>query len=251
MSRVLDMMWTSIVTTWNLVRDWLTGLAGDPALGLALTIALLIAVVAILFLLLAPFGRPRERTPESRPELLVSRGEVRSFDESSLTELSMHVSNLGDGVAQLLEVALSSDLMPTPETVELTVLVPRSQSVDVRVPVEELHGDTGFLDLYFYTPQKRRRAYRLRASLAWEPWNGRYKIEPLGQRIEPARRLASSRLQRRQREEWRRRQREAFEDEPHEPLTEPDQEPGQDPGTDDQDDQNVTARERLEFPSDF
>jgi hypothetical protein len=247
MGRVLDMMWTSIVATWNLVRGWMSGLAGDPALGLALTIALLLAILVVLFLLLAPVGRRRERPVESKPELLVSRGEVRSIDESSLTELFMHVSNLGDGVAQLLEVALSSDLMPTPETVELSVLVARAQSVDVRVPVEELHGDSGFLDLYFYTPQTRRRAYRLRASLVWEPWNGRYKIDPLGQRIDHARHLASSRLQRRQRDEWRRRQREAFNEEPLGPVLEPEQEPAVEPETG----EDTSRRERLEFPSDF
>jgi hypothetical protein len=240
MSRVLDMMWTDIVTTWASARDWLAGVGGDGGIWLVLLGA---ALMLVLLMLLLPSGR-RRQPAESRPQLLVSRGEVRSVEESNLTELSMHVSNLGDGVAQLLEVALSSDLMPTPETVELSVLVPRSRSVDVLVPVEELHGDSGFLDLYFYTPQTRKRAFRLRAELTWEPWNGRFKIEPLGQRIDSARRLASSRLQQRQREEWRRRQREMTQEAaaPVEPEQEPEEAVAEEP---------VSERERLEFPTDF
>lgn len=246
MSRVLDMMWTDIVATWSSISDWLDGLAGAPGAWLIPAILLLVLVLIVILLALLPGGR-RERRVESKPELLVSRGEVRFYEESSITELNMHVSNLGDGVAQLLEVALSSDLMPTPETAELSVIVPRNSSVDVTLPVEELHGDTGFLDLYFYTPQTRRRAYRLRANLSWEPWNGRFKVDPLGQRIDAARRLASSRLQRRQRDEWRRRRREMLEAEggPLQPALEP--EP-QDPI---EDEEPVTRRERLEFPSDF
>jgi hypothetical protein len=211
---------------------------GDGGLWLVLLGA---ALMLVLLMLLLPGGRRTERK-EARPQLLVSRGEVRSFEESSLTELNMHVSNLGDGVAQLLEVALSSDLMPTPETVELSVLVPGSRSVDVRVPVEELHGDSGFLDLYFYTPQTRRRAFRLRAELTWEPWNGRFKIEPLGQRIDSAKRLASSRLQKRQREEWRRRQREMAQEASAPVEPEPGAVTAEEP---------VAERERLEFPTDF
>lgn len=244
MSRVLDMMWTDIVATWTSIRDWLDGLAGAPGAWVVPAVGLLIVILVVMLLALLPGGR-RERRKESKPELLVSRGEVRSFEESSVTELSMHVSNLGDSVAQLLEVALSSDLMPTPETAELSVLVPPSRSVDVTVPVEELHGDTGFLDLYFYTPQSRKRAYRLRATLTWEPWNGRFKVDPLGQRIDPARRLASSRLQRRQRDEWRRRRRELVEAE-----VEPEQIPEPEP-REDEVEEPVTRRERLEFPSDF
>lgn len=204
-------------------------------------IVALLALILLLLLLL-PGGR-RESRRESKPELLVSRGEVRAFEDSSVTELIMHVSNLGDSVAQLLEVALSSDLMPSPETVELSVLVPPGRSVDVRVPVEDLHGESGRLDLYFYTPQTRNRAFRLRAALTWEPWNGRFKVDPLAQRIEPARRLASSRLQRRQREEWRRRQREldvgpGVEESALESEPEAAEEAGE-------------RRERLDFPSDF
>ncbi|HEX7003092.1 MAG TPA: hypothetical protein VF168_02765 [Trueperaceae bacterium] len=247
MSRVLDMIWADIVTTWASITDWLNGLAGAPGAWVIPAVLLLVVVLIVLLLALLPGGRRRERRAESRPELLVSRGEVRSVEESSVTELKMHVSNLGDSVAQLLEVALSSDLMPTPETAELSAIVPRNSSVDVNLPVEELHGDTGYLDLYFYTPQTRRRAYRLRANLTWEPWNGRFKVDPLGQRIDPARRLASSRLQRRQRDEWRRRRRELLEIE-----TEPPPQPSEpQPERREEDEEPVARRERLEFPSDF
>lgn len=239
---MLEMMWSSILSTWMSVRDWLDGLAGDAGVWLVVLLVLLVLMVLLLFLL--PGGSRTARN-EAKPELLVSRGEVRSFEDSSVTELSMHVSNLGDGVVQLLEVALRSDLMPTPETVELSVLVPRSRSVDVRVPVEELHGDSGFLDLYFYTPQTRNRGFRLRAALTWEPWEGRFKVEPLGQRLDVARRLASSRIQRRQREEWRRRQRDPGEQAAATPL-QPEPEPvAESP------DEGGSERERLDFPSDF
>ena len=240
MSRVLDMMWTDIVATWMSIRGWLDGLAGAPGAWVVPAVGLLIVLLVVILLALLPGGR-REKRVDSKPELLVSRGEVRSIEESSVTELSMHVSNLGEGVAQLLEVALSSDLMPTPETAELSVLIPRNRSVDVTLQVEELHGDTGYLDLYFYTPQTRKRAYRLRATLSWEPWNGRFKIDPLRQRIDPARRLASSRLQSRQRDEWRRRQRD---------LVEAEARPGPEPHEDGVE-EPVARRERMEFPSDF
>jgi hypothetical protein len=240
MGRVLEMIWTDIVTTWVSLRQWFDGVADDGAIWLVLLGAVL--MLALLMFLL-PGGRRRQGA-EAKPQLLVSRGEIRSVEESNLTELSMHVSNLGDGVVQLLEAALSSDLMPTPETVELSVLVPRSRSVDVRVEVEELHGDSGLVDLYFYTPQTRKRAFRLRAELTWEPWNGRFKIEPLGQRIDSAKRLASTRLQKRQRDEWRRRQRELAQEAaaPVEPEPEPEAAMAEEP---------VAPRERLEFPSDF
>lgn len=245
MSRVLDMMWTSIVSTWTSLSEWLQGLAADPAAYVGIGLGLLITLLLVLLiLLLLPTGS-REPRSEPKPELLVSRGEVRLVEESSVTELVMHVSNLGSSVAQLLEVAISTDLMPTPETVELSVLVPSSRSVDVSIPVEELHGDSGFLDLYFYTPQTRRRAFRLRASLVWEPWNGRYKVDPLGQRIDAARRLASSRLQRRQREEWRRRQRDLLQ-EPAPSLSDPEADPEAEVV-----DEPDRGRERLDFPSDF
>jgi hypothetical protein len=243
MSRVLDMMWTSILSTWNSAREWLGALLGDPGGWAGPALALLIIVLVLLLLLMVPTGR-RESRVVARPELLVSRGEIRLLEDSSVTELTMHVSNLGESVVQLLEVALSSDLMPNPETVELSALVPPSRSVDVRVPVEELHGDSGHLDLYFYTPQARNRAFRLRAGLAWEPWKGRFKVEPLAQRIEPARRLASSKFQRRQREDWRRRQRELEESVARQEQVEP--EPDQD-----SQEESGTGRERLEFPSDF
>lgn len=238
---MLDMMWTSILSTWLSVRDWLGGLAGDAGLWPALLLALLVLMVLLLFVL--PGGARPART-ESKPELLISRGEVRSFEDSSVTELSMHVSNLGDGVVQLLEVALRSDLMPRPETVELSVLVPRSRSVDVQIPIEELHGDSGTLELYFYTPQTRSRGYRLRAALTWEPWNGRFKVEPLGQRLDVARRLASSRLQQRQREEWRRQQRDPGGQTAVTPVQ-------LEPEAADAAGEGASDRERLDFPSDF
>lgn len=244
MSRVLDMMWTAIATTGERLLE----LLGVPAesvpglLGPGLVIAAVVLLLLVLFLLL-PGGRSEGRV-ESRPELLVSRGEVRPNIDSSITELSMQVSNLGDGVAQLLEVALSTELMPNPETAEISELVPRSRSVEVSTPVEELQGDSGFLDLYFYTPQTRNRAFRLRARLTWEPWNGRYKVEPLGQRIDPARRLASSRLQRRQRDEWRKR-RDLLDETAGVPVDPRDH-------LDEEARDERSGRDRgLEFPSDF
>ncbi|MEX2534884.1 MAG: hypothetical protein WD273_04710 [Trueperaceae bacterium] len=245
MGRVLDMIWTDIVATWSSIRGWLDGLAGEPGAWLVPAVGLLIVLLVVLLLALLPGGR-REKRNEAKPELLVSRGEIRSLEESSVTELKMHVSNLGEDVAQLLEVALSSDLMPSPETVELSVLVPRSRSVDVSVSVEELHGDTGVLELYFYTPQTRKGAYRLRATLTWEPWKGRYKVDPLGQRIDTVRRLASSRHQRHQRDEWRRRQSELLDGRP-----EPQLEDERVEAAADSTEETATRRERLEFPSDF
>lgn len=241
---MLDMIWTSILSTWEAVRDWFASLLADPSAWTGLGVGLVIALLILVALAIIVPTRPRDSRRESRPELLISRGEVRSLEESSLTELDIHVSNLGEGVVQLLEIALATDLMPTPQAVELSELVDAHRSVDVTVPVDEIHGDAGYIDLFFYIPQTRRKAFRLRANMTWEPWEARFKVEPLEQRIDPARRLASSRLQQRQRDEWRKRQRQLPEVAGGATVVEPDEE-------EEAVSERPSGRDRLEFPSDF
>lgn len=241
---MLDMIWTSILSTWEAARDWFSTLLADPGAWTGLGVGLVIALLVLLALAIVVASRGRDSGREARPELLIPRGEVRSLEESSLTELDIRVSNLGEGVVQLLEIATATDLMPTPQTLEVSELVPAHRSVDVTVPVDEIHGDAGYIDLFFYAPQARRKASKLRANMTWEPWEGRFKVEPLEQRIDPARRLASSRLQQRQREEWRRRQRQLPEVEGVAPVADPEQE-------EETASERPSGRERLEFPSDF
>lgn len=243
MSRVLDMIWAAVVSTWEALWQWLVSVSGDESSALSLTMAAVgLLLVLILLSALIP-RRARRRNEEIRPELLISRGQVRSVEASSITELSAHVSNLGEQPAQLLELAVRTDLMPDPQVFELSHLVPPGKSVDLVLELEEVHGDSGVLELYFYVPSVRRRAYRLRAELTWEPWNGRLRVEPLEQRIDVAKRLASTRLQKQRREEWRRRQRSKPAPAQPEPQLE-------------SDDEAVARgasgpRERLDFPSDF
>ena len=244
---MLDLIWESVATTWTRMVEWLGDLLGSGEVLALLGLAVL--VLLLLLLLLRSLGPRRSSAPSEngrgRPELLISRGAIRWLEESSLTQLEMHVSNLGGGSVQLLEVAITTDLMPAPQVLELSSLVPPSRSVDITAPVEEVHGDSGFVDLYFYTPQGQKRAYRLRAVLSWEPWNGRFRIEPLEQKIEPARRLASNRLQRMQKEEWRRNHRAVPSQAEAPPMVdEPEPEPVDEP-------EPERKRERLEFPSDF
>lgn len=241
---MLDMIWTSILSTWEAVRDWFASLLAEPSAWTGLGVGLVIALLILLALAIVIPSRPRDSGRESRPELLIPRGEVRSLEESSVTELDIHVSNLGDSVVQLLEIALATDLMPTPQTLELSELVAAHRSVDLTMPVDEIHGDSGYVDLFFYTPQTRRKAFRLRANMTWEPWEGRFKVEPLEQRTDPARRLASSRLQQRQRDEWRKRQRQLPEVDGMASVAGPDEE-------EETVSERPTGRERLEFPSDF
>ena len=203
MGRVLESIWTDIVALANSLAEWLR-LSWEAGYGQAI-IAVLIAIVLVALLGVLLSNR-RKRLAAQRPELLISRGRVQGVENSTLTELLMHVSNLGDSGVQLLEVSVWGPLDPEPEVAEVSVLVPAHKSVDITVNIEEPQGDTGFLDLYFYAARGHRRTYRLRAQFTWEPWNERFKIEPLEQRVDRVRRLASTRVDQRRREEWKRRQ---------------------------------------------
>ena len=203
MGQVLANIWTDINALGQSLGEWLQNswTAGN---GQAIIAGL---IVLVLLLLLATLASARRGSGASgRPELLISRGRVQGVENSTLTELVMHVSNLGDRVVQLLEVAISGPLDPDPQVAEVSVLVPAHKSVDISLHVEEPQGDTGFIDLYFYAARGNRRTYRLRAQFTWEPWNERFKIEPLDQRVDPVRRLASSKVRQRRREEWCRKQ---------------------------------------------
>ena len=145
-----------------------------------------------------------------RPELLISHGELRVADaaasvSSSLHapddvafELSMTVSNLSAMPVQLLELAVRTNGSPAPTSAEVPAVLPPHGAVEVSAELREAGGDEGTLELFVYAPDLRPKTFRVRARLLWEPWNARFRVLPLDQKVEPARGLAGRGLRRRE-----------------------------------------------------
>ena len=205
MTRVLDMMWRAITATWNALGRWLETLGWNPATWGAFTWFLAALLLLLLFFFLL---RPRgtDRTTRAAPDLMVSRGQIIPSTVGGASQFTMCVSNLGSSPLQLLELSVCTDQEPTPVVVEIASLLAANQSVDVLVELPVLTGERGTLELYAFAAEARKRCYRLRSSFVWEPWNGRYKVDPLDQRVEAVRVLASTQQHQQQQEEWRRRQ---------------------------------------------
>lgn len=204
MSRALEQMALSISTTWRALRDWVAGLGPNP-LGWGGAVWLLVALLLVLLLWLALRPRrPRPTRAAGRPELLVSQGEIAPMQESRLWRVSMAVSNLNPYPVQLLELALTEKGSSLPLTADLDLLVPPHGSSRVELELDPLAADEGTLELFAYTAATRRRFWRLRAEFVWEPWNDRYKVDALRQKVRATRSLASARKRRERQEAWRR-----------------------------------------------
>ncbi len=215
MRPVTDLMWKALVDTYEALVGWLAGLSIDPTAWSGFT-WLIIAGLALL--LLALFLRPRRPWQERRPELLISHGEVVLRDREAYRavtlaasapahapfELRMTVSNLGATPIQLLELSVLTNGAQAPNSAEVGAVVPPHGAVDVAAEVHEMAGDEGRIDLFVYVPSMRPKTFRLRARLRWEPWNARFRLVPLEQRIDKARGLASSARYRREAAAWRR-----------------------------------------------
>lgn len=192
------MMWNQVQTTAELLKHWWLTLSIDPSTWVPFT-WVLVAVLAVIVLLLAI--RPRRR-PSRRPELLISHGELRVTEDAEAAstsllapdrgsfELSMIVSNLSAVPVQLLELAVRTNASPAPTTAEVPAVLPPHGAVEVRADLREAGGDEGTLELFVYAPDMPPKTFRLRAKLLWEPWNTRFRVLPLDQRVDVARGFA-------------------------------------------------------------
>ncbi|UCH24497.1 MAG: hypothetical protein JSV66_11115 [Trueperaceae bacterium] len=230
MGRVLDMMRNAIDSTWVTFRLWMETLAWNPlSWGLLTWILVAVLLVVIFFLL----SRPRLALikPELKPDLLISQGEVipeepqqrgarggvgtgipgpdqQQNPDSAYVGMNarMNISNLNTYPVQLLELAICTNVMDTPHTVTLSSLLSPHSRQNLSVELPPLEGLDGQIELYLYTAQARHKTYCIRSKLVWEPWNKRFTIAPLEQRIIPVRMLASTREKKKQEREWRRKQ---------------------------------------------
>ncbi len=186
MSQALERMLNAITATLESVRDAVLALSLTPLQWGLVGFGVLMA--ALLFALL--LRRPR---PDKTPQLLLARGDIAQAENSSLQLLSLKISNLNEYPVQLLELALRTDLMPHPMTIEAIELLPPHQAVDLEAELpSDIVGDQGTVFAYLHTPRRQNTIYRVQANFAWEPWKKRYKLSPLGQTVRPVRNLSSS-----------------------------------------------------------
>lgn len=195
MRRVLDMMASAISDTWNA----LLGLVGGEVLLAALGVVLVVAALLVFLSLL-----PRRRdNGAGLPAVLVSKGEIVSRSGDGALVLRFSVSNLNLYALQLLELSVRMSGLPAPLTTEVAAPIAPQGAIDLTAELEDIEGDEGTLELFVYASETKRKTYRVSAPLLWEPWNGRYKVSPLGQRVEPVKTFSGTRSHREQLESWR------------------------------------------------
>jgi len=207
MRRLFTLMSDQVQGTGQQLRTWWDTLSPDPSTWTPFTWVLVALVAVILLVLLI---RPRRRAAR-RPELLISHGELRVAAwaapkvVSSLQaprdvayELAMTVSNLSASPVQLLELAVRTNAASAPTAAEVAAVLPPHGAVDVTADLQEAGGDEGVLDLFVYVPDMPPKTFRVRAKLLWEPWNARYRVLPLDQRVDVARGFSERAQRRRQ-----------------------------------------------------
>jgi MYXO-CTERM domain-containing protein len=158
----------------------------------------------VLLLLLALRRRRPAQLLVAPPALLVTQGEValagfegdRSRRGASPAgvlagDLGMTLSNLSRYPVQVLEVAVRPSRRAAPRVASVDTLVPALGSAEVRCEIPlQLTGDS-LLEVYFYAAAPKRKLYRHRVELVWEPWMRRFKVAPMDQFTTPVRRLPS------------------------------------------------------------
>jgi len=162
-------------------------------------------IVALLGLLLLALRRRRPaRLLVAPPALLISQGEValtgvegdRSRRGASPAgalagDGVMTLSNLSRYPVQVLEVAVRPSRRAPPRVASTHTLVPALGSAEIRCEIPlQLTGDS-LLEVYFYAAAPKRKVYRHRVELVWEPWMRRFKVAPMDQVTTPVRRLPS------------------------------------------------------------
>lgn len=223
MARTLEMMWDALASF--LSNLWTTV---QPVLGSTLqrldplTWGIIAVGLLILFLLVTLLRRRRPEEPApSKPELLVSLGEIRILEDyvekdepsgrgtgrGSLMRpvshaLRMTVSNLNAYPVQLLEIALKTPEMDAALTLEVAQIIAPEASTTVKEALPQLEGEEGKLTLYFYLSGGSKRYVSLQANFEFEPWDARYKVSPLGQTLTPFRQLASANVSKQKERSW-------------------------------------------------
>jgi hypothetical protein len=259
MAQVLTHMAEAIIDTLLAAWTWLIGFNWNPATWINTTWAVLfgLALVVVLFWLPAVWRRQARRlAPYTRPELLVTQGEILPGEGHDLLKLA--INNLSPYPVQVLELALPGATNPL-GWLELTPLLDVGASVRLEEAIAPLQGQQGELWVYIYTPATPKKLFRLSATYSWEPWRERHKISPLGQRIEPAKELASTLAKRQREAQWRRsererqraeaqRRRQAERLERARQEVRPSPEP---PEPDNPAPQNAPNRAKIDFPNDF
>lgn len=193
------MMGEALRTTLQTLQDALRGFSPPPTLWSWLAWGLL----ALAALLLVALLRRRQARKSRGPQLFISRGEISQVENSALEQLSLKLSNLNDYPVQLLELAVKTERMPTPMSIDAVELLPPHQAIELEAELpHDIVGDHGVVFAYSYVPQQRGTLYRLQAAFVWEPWNKRYKISPLGQSVRPVRSLSSSQLDAVRKQAW-------------------------------------------------
>lgn len=195
MSTALEIMGNLMRSTLSTILNWLN------SVNMNIVIWLLVVFVVLLALLV--WRKLKPAYVKKKPELLISKGEIIQVESSTIQVLRLKVSNLNDYPVQLLEFAIKTNLMTTPITVEAVELLGPHESVEfeANMPVS-LVGEKGEVKLYAYIAQPFKKMFLLRSSFAWEPWNRRHKISPLGQSLRPVRRLGSTQLERLRKRAW-------------------------------------------------
>ena len=174
------------------VRDW------DTVTWQAAVIALLgLWLVALLA------SRPKKSSKRSiKPELMVSKGEVRQREGGTAQILSLKVSNLNNHSVQLLEITLKSDLMTTPLVVDAAELLNAGEAVELEAPLPKaMSGDSGTVNVFVFIPRSKK-LYCLRCEFEWEAWAFRYKVSPLGQTFKRVKRLESAEISHLRKRAW-------------------------------------------------
>jgi len=208
MAQVLTHMAEAVADTLLAAWAWLIGFNWNPATWSNTTWAVLfgLALVVALFWLRAVWRRQaRQLAPYTRPELLVTQGEILPGEGRDLLKLT--ISNLSPYPVQVLELALQNATNPL-GWLELTPLLAVGASVRLEEAIAPLRDRQGELWVYIYTPATPNRLFRLSAAYTWEPWRERHKISPLGQRIEPVKELASTLAKRQREAQWHKSERE-------------------------------------------
>lgn len=215
MAQVLEMMGNAIAATLTALWTLLSGLTLNPFYWDAYGWLVFLLLLALVLLLLLRGRRRVDAVPAMpEPDLLISLGEISVYEveevgnvaEAVICDVAMLVSNMGESSVQLLEIALTTDEMKTPLPIEAAYFIPGNSAVQVKERVLGLYGEEGVLSLYFYAAATAKKYYRLQAPFEWEPWNGRYKIAPMGQSISPSKKLASTGVKKLREKEWRERQ---------------------------------------------
>ena len=215
MNGVLQTLASVFSRLWVSASDVLQGFASwGTSTWLLAVIGLLIAV--ILYLL-------KQSRPSSAPQILVSKGEVKQPSNSTTQALTVKISNLNEYPIQLLEITLKTELMTHALMIEAVELLGPHETVELEASLpNNIVGDAGVMHVYTYLA-KYKRLYRLHAAMDWEPWVGRYKVSPLGQRLKRSQKLESARTRQLRKRAWY--ERHAKPVIPEQNLAEPQREP--------------------------